>query len=224
MSAHEVLCSEQMASGGSRNAASGIACGMAPDRYTTRFDDAAAFTIAAFRTHARKASGVPYITHLFAVCALVGEYGGDEDQMIAALLHDWLEDVPGAERSLLEARFGARVARLVVALTDSAAPEPGGTKPPWRGRKEQYLTHLRIAPHELKLISCADKLHNCQTIRADHSLLGNRVYDRFTGKQEGTLWYYRAVREALAEGWQNPILDRLDAEVHALIEASRAQH
>ncbi len=184
--------------------------------YTSRFDDAAGFAIAAFREHTRKASNVPYITHLFAVCALVGEYGGDEDQMIAALLHDWLEDVPGASAATLEARFGGRVASMVEALSDSAAPPPGGTKPEWRGRKEAYLAHLRVAPSEVRLISCADKLHNCQTIRADHARVGVEVFTRFTGKRDGTLWYYRAVHEALATGWQGPLLDRLKCEVDAL--------
>lgn len=197
---------------------------MPRDRYTRRFDEAAAFAISEFRHKARKVSEVPYITHLFAVCALVGEYGGDEDQMIAALLHDWLEDIPGASRTTLEAKFGERVTRLVSALSDSDAPEPGVQKAPWQGRKEQYLAHLRDAPAEIKLVSCADKLHNCQTIRADHARVGNEVYTRFTGKQQGTLWYYNAVYDALGQGWQSPLHDRLGTEVKALVEATEKAH
>lgn len=196
---------------------------MSHPRYSTRFDDAAGFAIDAFRTKARKVTEVPYITHLFAVCALVGEYGGDEEQMIAALLHDWLEDVEGAEITTIETRFGHRVARLVEGLSDSAAPVPGQQKPPWRARKERYLSHLANAPADLKLISCADKLHNCQTIRSDHAQVGNRVYERFTGKQDGTLWYYQSVHAALASGWESPILHRLGREVRGLVEASGGQ-
>ena len=193
---------------------------MSHPRYSTRFDEAAGFAIDAFRTKARKVTNVPYITHLFAVCALVGEYGGDEEQMIAALLHDWLEDVDGAEIGTIEHKFGHRVARLVEGLSDSTAPLPGSEKPPWRDRKERYLSHLEHAQGDLKLISCADKLHHCQTIRSDHAQVGNRVYERFTGKQDGTLWYYQSVHAALATGWHSPILDRLGREVRALVEVS----
>lgn len=191
-----------------------------PDCYTPRFDAAAAFAIAAFRQHQRKASHVPYITHLFGVCALVGEYGGDEDQMIAALLHDWLEDVQGATPEELTERFGERVSRMVAALSDSAAPPPGEKKPDWRPRKEAYLAHLRDAPADVKLISCADKLHNCQTIRADHDRVGDAVFTRFTGRRDGTLWYYDAVCHALGHGWQSPLLGRLRREVDGLIASA----
>lgn len=192
-----------------------------PDCYTPRFDDAAAFAIAAFRGHKRKAGAVPYITHLFSVCALVGEYGGDEDQMIAALLHDWLEDIHGATEAVLRERYGDRVTRLVVALSDSGAPEPGKLKSPWLPRKEAYLAHLRHAEPEVKLVSCADKLHNCQTIRSDHERMGNAVFERFTGRQDGTLWYYDTVCHALGENWDSPLLRRLRREVDALTNAAR---
>lgn len=189
--------------------------------YTQRFDDAAAFAIAAFRGNTRKSSAVPYITHLFSVCALVGEYGGDEDQMIAALLHDWLEDIPGAKETMLRHRYGDRVTRLVVALSDSSAPEPGSQKTEWLPRKQAYLEHLRHADPEVKLVSCADKLHNCMTIRADHASVGNAVFGRFTGRQDGTLWYYDTVCHALGENWDGPMLRRLRGEVDGLISAAR---
>ncbi len=192
-----------------------------PDCYSTRFDDAAAFAIAAFRGVRRKSTPVPYITHLFSVCALVGEYGGDEEQMMAALLHDWLEDVHGATEEVLAERFGQRVASMVAALSDSDAPAPGKKKPEWRGRKEKYLAHLREAPHEVKLVSCADKLHNCQTIRADQLRVGNSVFERFAGRKDGTLWYYDAVCEALGQGWDSALLHRLQREVAAMQATAR---
>ncbi len=180
--------------------------------YGPRFDEAVALAVTDFRARYRKNTTVPYITHLFAVTALVGEYGGDEDQLIAAVLHDWLEDVPGAHPHLLEVRFGARVRKLVEDLSDSV----GEPKPPWRARKEGYVAALRNKPAELKLISAADKLHNCQTIRRDHKAVGEAIWARFSGRREGTIWYYQAVAEAIAHDWPHPLAERLADEVAGL--------
>lgn len=180
--------------------------------YTTRFDEAVAFAVDSFRDVFRKATGIPYISHLFSVTALVAEYNGDEDQMIAAMLHDWLEDIDGATPDALRARFGDRVTDLVIALTDSNE-QP---KPPWRERKERYLAHLHHASPDVKLISAADKLHNCRMIRRDLAMHGPRVFQWFRGEQVGTLWYYRSVVTALEDGWTHPILVALHHEVEGL--------
>jgi GTP pyrophosphokinase len=180
--------------------------------YGERLDEAVALAVRDFRGVVRKGTSIPYLTHLFAVMALVGEYGGDEDQLIAAVLHDWLEDIPGARPEVLEARFGARVARLVRGLTD-AETHP---KPPWRERKERYLAHLLGAPAELKLISAADKLHNCIAIRRDLAAVGPAVFARFTGGRDGTLWYYDALGVALSTGWDHPLATRVQEEAAAL--------
>lgn len=183
-----------------------------PSCYGERLDAAVALALGDFRTIVRKGTTVPYVTHLFAVMSLVGEYGGDEDQLIAAVLHDWLEDVPGARVEVLEARFGPRVAAFVAGLSDSV----GHPKPPWRARKEQYLAHLRGAPSDLKLISAADKVHNCASIRRDLAEVGPAVFGRFTGGREGTLWYYEALGEALSCDWPHPLAGRVIAEARAL--------
>lgn len=182
--------------------------------YSSRLDDAVALAVDAFRPIRRKGTEIPYITHLFSVMALVGEHGGDEDQLIAAVLHDWLEDVEGAEEAELRRRFGDRVARMVSALSD-ATSHP---KPPWRERKERYLAHLREEPAEVKLISAADKLHNCQCIRRDHTEVGAAVWNRFAGGRDGTLWYYQSLVGALGAGWAHPLHRRLGGEVEALLE------
>jgi hypothetical protein len=184
-----------------------------PALYSERLDAAVALALAAFREHVRKGTNVPYVTHLFTVMSTVGEYGGDEDQLIAAVLHDWLEDIEGARIEALTERFGPRVAGLVAALSDSDTHP----KPPWRARKEAYLGRLRAEPPELKLISAADKLHNCASIRRDHAALGPAIWERFAGRQEGTLWYYEAVSDALRAGWSHPLGERLHAEVQALM-------
>ena len=113
---------------------------------------------------ARKATGIPYITHLMAVAAIVAEYGGDEVQVIAALLHDAPEDQGGEGRlEDIRQRFGEDVARIVSACSDTFE-DP---KPPWWPRKEAYLKHLELAPTEVLLVSAADKLHNSRAIVAD---------------------------------------------------------
>lgn len=172
--------------------------------YSTRFDEAVALAVDSFRYMRRKGKSAPYVTHLLAVCALVGQAGGDEDQMIAAVLHDYLEDVKSGSFEELERRFGRRVADLVLGLSDTVEHP----KPPWRPRKEAYLAHLTDAPAELKLVSAADKLHNARSILRDQRQ-GVDVFSRFTGKKDGTLWYYREVVEALATGWSSPLLDEL---------------
>lgn len=178
---------------------------MSAPAYSERFDAAVALAIDAFRSHYRKTTRIPYVTHLLSVCATVGEYGGDEDQMIAAVLHDWLEDVPGADPRVLEDRFGARVRMLVEALTDTVEHP----KPPWRPRKERYLALLRDEPADVKLISAADKLHNVRSILRDHHDIGDAVFDRFSAKKHETLWYFRAVCEALGANWRHAVLDEL---------------
>lgn len=182
--------------------------------YSHRLDEAVAFALDSFRTRVRKGTQIPYATHLLQVMVTVAEHGGDEDQCIAAVLHDWLEDIEGASTTELSARYGPRVARLVDALSDSTTHP----KPPWRDRKERHLEHLRVADPEVKLISAADKLHNCQCIRRDLARIGPSVWDRFNAGRSGTLWYYSAVAEALADGWPHPLVHQLADEVARLHE------
>lgn len=150
----------------------------------------------ATRLHAgqtRKRTDVPYISHLISVAGLVLEYGGNRDEAIAALLHDSIEDqgthYPGGVpvlKGTIASEFGAPVLGIVEGCTDSET-EP---KPPWRARKESYIRHIRSASGSVRLVSCADKLHNARSIVADLRVVGCVLFDRFTGGQDGTLWYY----------------------------------
>lgn len=188
--------------------------------YSERLDEALRFAAEQFRFRVRKGSGVPYVTHLLQVCCTVGEHGGDEEQMVAAVLHDYLEDVRGARVEDLETRFGKRVSRLVAALSDSTTHP----KPPWQERKQRYVAQLREEPAELKLISAADKLHNATSIVRDQRLMGDQVFERFSADKEQTLWYYRAVVDALGDGWRHALLDELDVQVdrmHQLAQVAR---
>ena len=140
----------------------------------------------------RKQTAVPYLAHLMAVAALVLEAGGDEEIAIAALLHDVVEDCGGMPR-LREVRklFGARVAKIVEGCTDSF----GEPKPAWMERKKDYLREVKHADAETRLISASDKLHNVRTILADYRQNGETIWTRFSGKKDGTLWYYRALND-----------------------------
>lgn len=186
--------------------------------YSTRVDEAAALVVNDFRVITRKGTKTPYIAHLFAVAGLVAEAGGDEDQIIAALLHDWLEDIEGAREEVLEERFGPRVRRIVVGLTDTTT----FPKPAWLPRKELYLAQLVNHEPEVKLVAAADKLHNAQSIVRDLRLGGNKTFDRFSGGVNGTLWYYEKLSEALRSGWQHAwLLDELANEVGHMFVLAR---
>jgi len=180
---------------------------------TERFDSALAFMMAKHRAQVRKGSGVPYATHLLAVSAIVGEHGGDEEQMIAGLLHDAIEDQGVTEVEISE-RFGPRVARIVVACTDSFETP----KLPWRARKEAYLAALAHKPPDVKLVSAADKLHNATSILRDlrDPGVGSGVWNRFTAGREESLWYYRSLVGALGSGWEHALVGELERAVRAL--------
>jgi (p)ppGpp synthase/HD superfamily hydrolase len=159
----------------------------------------------------RKQTAVPYLSHLMAVASLVLEAGGDEDMAIAALLHDVVEDCGGMPR-LLEIRrqFGNRVARIVEGCTDSF----GEPKPAWIERKKDYLREVKRADAETRLVSASDKLHNVRTILADYRSDGEAIWSRFSGKRNGTLWYYRA----LSNEYQRRNRNRITRELALVVE------
>jgi hypothetical protein len=174
--------------------------------YTERYVAALEFAATLHVTQRRKGSGVPYLAHLLAVSALVWETGGDEDQAIAGLLHDAVEDQGGPPTlEVIRARFGPRVAAMVEACTD-AVEVP---KPPWRPRKEAFLVALHQAPADALVVVAADKLHNATAIVCDLEARGADVWGRFTGGREGTVWYYRQVYERLAARHPATPVDRL---------------
>jgi (p)ppGpp synthase/HD superfamily hydrolase len=174
-----------------------------------RFEEAFCYAAALHAEQKRKGTDIPYITHLMAVCALVLEQGGDEDQAIAALLHDAVED-QGGKPTLdeIRRRFGERVARLVEGCTDADTIP----KPPWRRRKEEYIEHLQTAPPEVLIIVLADKIHSARAILRDYRAIGDKVWQRFKGGKEGTLWYYRALAATFRKthsGWAVEELSRV---------------
>jgi len=171
-------------------------------------------------TQSRKGLGAPYISHLMAVSGLVMEYGGNETQAIAALLHDAAEDCGG--RPMLETvrvLFGNDVAEIVDACTDTV----NDPKPDWLPRKKSYLEGLATEPGSAKLVSCADKLHNISHTLRDLSNEGVgawkvRMEKTKNGTSEKQCWYYLECLEALSYGWSNPIRDEFARSVVLMCE------
>ena len=157
---------------------------------TDRFERAVLYAVELHRQQVRKGTSIPYVTHLFAVCSLVLEDGGTEDEAIAALLHDGPEDQGGqAVLDEIRDRFGTAVAEIVAGLSD-AMPAPGEAKAPWRARKEAYLGHLADASESVMRVSLADKLHNARSILVDRQADGEGVWDRFNAGRLEQAWYY----------------------------------
>ncbi len=175
-----------------------------------RFAEALTYANQLHAGQMRKASSTPYIAHLLAVTAIVLEHGGTEDEAIAALLHDAVEDQGGAAtRAEISRRFGETVALIVDGSSDTDE-EP---KPPWRERKEAFIARLASASPQVRLVVAADKLHNARSVAADFRRLGDEVWNRFRGGREGTLWYYRTVTDTLRAAGSSPLVDELDLVV-----------
>lgn len=156
---------------------------------TERLAKALALAIEAHDGQKRKGTDIPYISHPMAVAAIALEYGADEEQAMAALLHDAVEDggAPFAHR--IRTQFGDRVADIVVGCTDGV-PDASGQKEDWKPRKTRYLDHLQHASVDVLLVSGSDKLHNARAIVSDLRGIGKAVFDRFAASQADTLWYY----------------------------------
>lgn len=164
-----------------------------PNPFSGRLAEAFALALELHGAQVRKGTVIPYLTHLMAVAALVGEHGGGEDEMIGALLHDAAEDCGGkVTLDRIREAFGEAVAAIVGGCSDDLS---GGEKAPWAVRKTAYLRHLVEAPMPTLRVSCADKLHNARAIVTDLQNQGPNTLNRFQGGKVGTLWYYRSLSE-----------------------------
>ncbi len=142
-----------------------------------------------------KGTDLPYLVHILDVCSIAMRHGADEDEAIAALLHDVVEDGGGAPVLVeITSRFGDRVAGIVRACSDSLEVDPAA-KPDWWTRKLDYIDQLRDASPEVALVSAADKLSNLRSILAEYEAIGDGVFARFRSGRMGTLWYYRRIAE-----------------------------
>jgi (p)ppGpp synthase/HD superfamily hydrolase len=181
-----------------------------------RFEQAIALAIELHGSQKRKFGKTPYISHLLCVAALVLQDGGDEEQAIAALLHDAVEDRGGrATLERIEKAFGARVAEMVEACSDSME----WPKKPWRQRKEGHLARLKDAPPEVCRVMLADKLCNTRSLLRGLRENGPQVWRHFNGGRDGSLWYFRqmqALLSAKAPGYMADELARVLDEIERL--------
>jgi GTP pyrophosphokinase len=183
---------------------------LVPPELTTRFSEALVYAADAHRNQLRKGTAIPYVSHLLAVAAIVLEHGGDENDAIAALLHDTIEDAGGdSTRQDIRRQFGAEVVAIVDGCTDAETIP----KPPWEERKRAYIAHLAEAGPSVLLVSSADKLHNARSILADYREIGEELWPRFNGGRVGTLWYYRE----LANRFSHLRPSRLSAELDRVV-------
>lgn len=187
---------------------------LTPDSFYTmlaeRFTAALTYATQLHANQVRKGSGVPYIAHLLGVASIALEYGANENEAIAALLHDAVEDQGGAAtREEIRLHFGNEVTATVDGCTDTDTTP----KPPWRQRKEAYIAHIPTASQSVVLVSAADKLYNARSILKDYRLLGESLWERFQGGKEGTLWYYRALVDAFNQTEMTAIAEELERVV-----------
>lgn len=120
--------------------------------YSPRFISALSQVAEWHKFQVRKMGNVPYISHLLSVSALVFESGGSEDEAIAALCHDAVEDV-GIELSQIEELFGETVAAIVAKLSEDDSLEKVD-------RKAAYIRTIDNSNYSVALVSACDKLHN----------------------------------------------------------------
>lgn len=181
--------------------------------YSSRFSAALLFAAQLHAAQMRKGTNEPYIGHLLGVASIAIEYGANEDEAIAALLHDAIEDQGGAAtREEIRRRFGEVVVEVVDGCSDTAV----SPKPPWQARKEAYIAHVATASPSVRLVSAADKLHNVRSIVKDYRVSGEALWNRFTGGRGGTLWYYRAIVAAFRQAGSDALVDELDRVVSEL--------
>ncbi|TCS62460.1 HD domain-containing protein [Varunaivibrio sulfuroxidans] len=180
---------------------------------TEKFEDALSMAARLHGDQKRKGTDIPYLSHLMAVAAIVLENGGDENEAIAALLHDAVEDQGGAPVLVrIRERFGDDVADIVASCSDTDVTP----KPPWRERKQAYIDTIARKSPSARLVSLADKLHNIHTIDRDYRRHGEALWKRFNAGKEEQLWYYRGLAKAFMARGDDPLARELDNAVRTL--------
>ncbi len=191
-------------------------------KISEKFEEALVYATQAHGNQMRKKTGIPFVAHILGVTAIALEYGASETEAISALLHDTVEDCGGADRFRdIREKFGDDVAGIVDGCTDTYETP----KPPWLKRKRAYIEHLKDSDSPTRLVSASDKLHNTRAILAELRRHGTDVFDRFGGKKDGTLWYYRTLVTAFREHGNHTDLigelDRVVTEIEKLTGARR---
>ena len=183
-----------------------------------RFIEALIYAVQLHAGQLRRLRGVPYVAHLLAVASIALDYGSNEDETIAALLHDAIEDQGGPTTGdEIRRRFGPNVAAIVEGCSDSHTTP----KAPWHERKDAFLARLPDASSSVRLVVAADTLHNLRSLIRDYRRAGSAIWEHFHGGGTGTLWYYRRVVEALKQTDVSPLIDEVDRTVGELTRLAR---
>jgi (p)ppGpp synthase/HD superfamily hydrolase len=181
---------------------------------TEKIAQALALAVEAHDGQKRKGTSIPYIAHPMGVASIALDHGADEEQAMAALLHDAVEDGGAEYAERIRTKFGDRVADIVAGCTDGV-PDASGKKPPWQARKQAYLDHLKSASDDVLLVSCSDKLHNARAIVEDLLSIGQKVFERFSASKEQTLWYYENLAQ-IFESRGTPVARALRGAVNEM--------
>lgn len=185
---------------------------------TEKIAKALALAVEAHDGQKRKGTSIPYIAHPMGVASIALDHGADEEQAMAALLHDAVEDGGLHYAKRIREQFGDRVADFVDGCTDGV-PDANGKKEAWKPRKERYISHLRTAPDDVLLVSGSDKLHNARAIVEDLLRIGPAVFDRFTATKEQTIWYYESLAGVFMRR-QTPMAQALSDTVERMKQLS----
>ncbi len=183
-----------------------------------RFTSALAYAAELHAEQERKVSGSPYMAHLLRVAGIVLEYGGNEDEAIAALLHDAVEDQGGMPvLEEIRRRFGDAVAETVLGCSDTHVRP----KPPWQERKQAHVDYVYGASPSVRLVVAADKLDNARSLVREYRVRGESLWNFFHGGRDGTLWYYDAMLAALKDAGVTALVDELErtlVEMRTIVE------
>ncbi len=182
---------------------------------TEQFEKALVYANLLHRNQKRKSTGCPYISHLLAVSALVMDFGGDEDEAIAALLHDAVEDQGGHKvEPRIRRMFGDRVTDIVLGCSEDKFS--GLT---WKQRKQAAIEALANSDASVVLVQSADKLHNIRSLNLEYRQHGETIWKLFKGGKEGSLWYYRAMTDAITQFSSGQLADELELALSELESA-----
>ena len=183
-------------------------------KLTERFEKALMYAAQLHSLQVRKQTDIPYLSHLLSVAALVLEDGGNEDEAIAALLHDAVEDQGGmTTREVILQHFGEEVTAIVDGCTESSITP----KPPWCDRKLRYLQQISQGSVSVRRVALADKVHNARSILTEKRQKGEAVWEKFSGGKEGTLWFYSAFLEIYqSDSFKSVLLAELNQAVFQL--------
>lgn len=180
---------------------------------SAKFDEAVAYAHEVHAQQLRKGTTTPYLSHLLGVASIVLDDGGDEDEAIAALLHDAAEDQGGHHRlEDIRLRFGEGVARIVEDCTDSWDTP----KQPWLERKQAYIQHARQLARPSLRVSAADKVHNAYAILRDLRNLGESVWERFSAPPDDVIAYYESLVRSYREAGGGKLVDELERIVRGI--------